>query len=244
MSVIRRLVERGDLEKVPELKHVYVVISPYAVAIPLSDEQIIQEADPLCFFSHLTALAHHGITDVIPNRIYASTPVAETHRLPLGTSAEDWFELPLPIGQGPARLRNVQIVWSRPVDEQGVAVAFSQGASIYVTDLERTLLDVLREPTKAHGITTVLKAWRIASENWELDRLLRYADRGPIVRQRVGFLVERLGQSHPLLNEWKQKLQRGGSLRLVANQPYSPVFSDSWNLSLNVPESVLAVLDD
>ena len=244
-SVIRRLVERGDLERVRELKKVYVVASPYAVAIPLSDEQIIQEANPQCFFSHLTALAHHGVTDIIPNRIYASTAIPKSHRLPLGTSADDWFELLLPVGQLPLDLRGLPIVWNRPVDEQGVVVAYSQGASIYVTDLEKTLLDVIKDPSRAHGITTVLRAWRQASEFWDLDLLLGYVDPGsPVMRQRVGYLVERLGQSHRTLDEWKQRLQRGGSLRLVASEPYSRVFSEDWNLSLNVPASVLAVLDD
>ena len=244
-SVIRRLVERGDLERVRELKHVYVVVSPYAAAIPLSDEQIVQEANPQCFFSHLTALAHHGVTDVIPNRIYASTAMPRSHRLPLGTAADDWFELGLPVGQLPPELRGVPIVWSRPVDEQGVVVAYSQGASIYVTDLEKTLLDILKDPTKSHGITTVLRAWRQASSSWNLELLLSYVNPdSPVTRQRVGYLVERLGQSHRTLEDWKQRLQRGGSLRLVASEPYSQVFSDDWNLSLNVPAPVLAVLDD
>jgi predicted transcriptional regulator of viral defense system len=244
MSVIRRLVERGDLERVRELKHVYIVVSPYAAAIPLSDEQIIQEASPLCFFSHLTALAHHGLTDVIPNRICACNAIPRSHRLPLGTSPDDWFELTIPVGQLPAAIGDLSVVWSRPEHEQGVEVAFSQGSSVYVTNMERTLLDCLREPSKSHGIATVLAAWRRASESWDLDRLLQYADQGPIVRQRVGYLVERLGQSHPVLSKWKENLKRGGSMRLVASEPYSPVYSESWNLSLNVPESVLAVLDD
>ena len=244
-SVIRRLVERHDLERVRELKNVYLVVSPYALAIPVSDEQIVQEGNPQCFFSHLTALAHHGLTDVIPNRVYASTPVAESHRLPLGTTADDWFELPSPLAQRPPELRGVPVVWSRLPDENGVGVAFSQGASIYVTDVERTLLDVLKEPAKSHGITTVLKAWRQGSETWDIDRLVDYAESGgPIMRQRVGYLVERLGQSHPGLDDWKRHLQRGGSLRLVAGEPYSAVYSDEWNLSLNVPPAVLGVLDD
>jgi predicted transcriptional regulator of viral defense system len=244
MSVIRRLVDRGDLERVRELKHVYVVTSPFAAAIPLSDEQIIQEASPLCFFSHLTALAYHGLTDVIPNRIYASTATTPSHRLPLGTSPDDWFDLTIPVGQLPAAIGGLSVVWSRPEHDQGVEVAFSQGSSIYVTNVERTLLECLKEPSKSHGIATVLAAWRRASESWDLDRLLLYADQGPVVRQRVGYLVERRGQSHPALLQWKENLRRGGSMRLVASEPYSPVYSESWNLSLNVPESVLGILDD
>ena len=244
MSVIRRLVERGDFQRVRKIRIVFVVANPYAALLPLSDEQIIQEANPLCFFSHLTALSLHGVTDIIPTRIYVCAPPATSHRLPLGTSPDDWDDLTRPVGQLPSEADSVPILWTRTDHDEGVVVAFSQGASIYITDLERTLLDSLREPTKAHGITTVLKAWRQASQSWDLDRLLRYADDGPIARQRVGYLVERLGQSNPVLDAWKQRLGRGGSLRLVAAEPYSSSFSDEWNLSLNVHESVLAVLDD
>lgn len=227
MTVLRRLVERGDCQRVRELKNVYLVTSPYALALPLSDEQLVQEGNPQCFFSHLTALVHHNVTDVIPNRIYATMSVPTTPRLPLGTSADDWYELPLPAGQTPAQLGDVPIVWARTSDERGVVVAYSQGASIYITDLERTLLDALKDPGKAHGIVTVLQSWKLGSQAWNLDRLVGYAaDQGPVVRQRVGFLIERVGHTHPELGEWKQKLQRGGSLKLVANEPYSPVFSE------------------
>ena len=243
-SVTRRLVDRGDFEPVRGLRHVYIVTSPYAETIPLSDEQLIQEANPLSYFSHLTALAHHGLTDVVPNEIYATGPSSDTTRLPLGTSADDWFEEAFPVGQRPKKLGKLKVVWSRATDERGVEVAFSQGASIYVTNVERTLIDILRDPPAARGLPTVLRAWRQASETWNLPRLLEYTGDGPLMRQRVGYIVERLGQSSPVLEEWKKRLQRGGSLKMLSAEPYSSVFSAEWNLSLNVPESVLGILDD
>lgn len=243
-AVIRRLLDRGDLERVPELQLVYVVSSPYAQLIPLSDEQLVQEANPRCFFSHLTALIHHDLTGIVPNRIYAATASRDSQRIPLDTTADDWIDVPIPSGQRPAVLNRIPIVWTRGRDEAGVEVAHRQGGSVYVTNLERTLLDALRDPDKAHGINTVLQAWRLGSERWDLPRLLRYADEGPVMRQRVGYLVERMGQRSPVLDDWKTRLQRGGSLKLLGSEPYASTFSGTWNLSLNVPESVLGVLDD
>ena len=79
-----------------------------------------------------------------------------------------------------------------------------------------------------------------------LDRLVDYTDRfeNQTLRQRVGFVLERLGRVHPRLEVWRQKLSRGGSVKLVASEGYSPVFSAEWNLSLNAPASALAVLDE
>ena len=70
----------------------------------------------------------------------------------------------------------------------------------------------------------------------------KYGIGQPVLRQRVGFLLETLGLAHPRLAVWKQSLLRGGSLKLVASEPYAPEFSPDWNLSLNVTSSVLAEL--
>ena len=57
----------------------------------------------------------------------------------------------------------------------------------------------------------------------------RFNDRG---FQRVGFLLGKLGRTHPKLEEWRRELQRGGSVRLVASSPYAETYSAEWNLSL------------
>src|SRR4051812_886061 len=100
-------------------------------------------------------------------------------------------------------------------------------------------------PEKSGGIKKVLQAWRSA-ENMDVDKLVSYADDygTKILRQRVGFLLEKLGKTHPRLAEWRHGLQRGGSVRLVASNPYSETLSAEWNLSLNVPSSVLAVMEE
>src|SRR5262249_5575878 len=91
---------------------VYRVDVPYADVIPVSDEQIIQEANPLAVFSHLTALAHHGLTDQIPKKIQAThyTP-PNPDRIPLGTAPEEWSGLPLPPLRRPQRVGAVLVQW-------------------------------------------------------------------------------------------------------------------------------------
>ncbi len=244
-ALIRRLIDRQDLEPIAGLRGIYLVVSPYSASLALPDEQIIQEANPTCFFSYLTALALHGLTDIVPNRMYASVADAPTARLPIGTTADDWLDLSLPHGQQPPEAHNVAVLWDRQRHDRGVEVASRDGASIYVTNVERTVIDVLRSPRKAHGITAVLKAWRAAADRWDLNRLVAYgALEGPVMRQRIGYLVERLGQAHPDLTLWRAAKQRGSSLRLLASAPYSPEFNPAWNLSLNVPPEVLGVLDE
>lgn len=251
--IARRLLDRAiDLEEVTSISGVggvYLIDLPFADTIEVTDEQIVQEANPWAVFSHLSALAHHGMTDVIPDKLYATYyPGESTDHVPLGTTPEDWVDLPLPGRPRPKRVGKVKVIWSQTKGEWafGRVVSYSGGAPIYVTDRERTLLDGLRSPEKSGGIMAVIRAWRFARDQVDTDRLVEYVDGfgSPILRQRAGFALEAVGLGHSRLDEWRETLQRGGSLKLVASAPYSPRFSERWNLSLNVPESLIAELNE
>ena len=68
MAVRRELQNRSDLVSVDGvgLSGIYLVNAPYASLLEVSEEQIIQEANPWAVFSHVTALAYHRLTDLIP----------------------------------------------------------------------------------------------------------------------------------------------------------------------------------
>lgn len=227
---------------------VYRIDVPFAAVLPVSDAQALQEAAPFAVFSHLTALSQHGLTHLIPNELHASH-YGDRHgaRLPLGTTPEDWIDLDLPVGTQPRQVNNVAVEWTRtkPAWDFGESVGFNAGLPIYVTDVERTLLDALRSPTKVGGLSEMLRAWRRARDALNVDKLVDYVERfdSPIIRQRVGYLLERLGLGNPRVESWRTQLRRGGSLKLAADAPYSPIYSERWNLSLNVPEAVLNELD-
>ncbi len=249
MAIRQELVRRGDLVSVDGVSGVYVVNVPYANLLEVSEEQIIQEANPWAVFGFLTAMAYHHITDLAPKEVYAiwSKGGESSGRLPLGTMPDDWTEgTRLLVVKRPERVRDLPVHWTQLTEEPGfgVIVGYSLGVPIYVTDIERTLLDALRMPDKAGGIAKVLRAWRSA-EDIDIGKLVTYADAygNKILRQRVGYLLEKLGRTHPRLAEWRHGLQRGGSVKLVASSPYAETFSAEWNLSLNVPPSVLAIIE-
>jgi predicted transcriptional regulator of viral defense system len=250
IEVRKELLSRGDLEMIPGegLSGIYLIVTPFANLLDVSEEQLLQEADPWAVLSHLTALTLHGLTDLIPTQIFAT--VARTDRddrqVPLGTTAEDWIGLNWPISRRPARVRHSAVTWTEVKNEWffGVEVGYSLGAAVYVTDRERTLIDALRSPDKSGGIAKVFEAWKRA-DAMNVDRLVDYTDRfdNQILRQRVGFLLEALQRPNPRRDRWRKHLVRGGSVRLAAGEPYDERFAADWNLSLNVPESVLAILN-
>jgi predicted transcriptional regulator of viral defense system len=247
-SIRKELGQRGDLASVKGVEGVYIVEVPYANLLEVSEEQIIQEANPWAVFGFLTALVYHGLTDLVPKEVFAIHFKDGEHlyRVPLGTTPEDWTDIDFPPSRQPRRVRDTAVNWTEIQGrwEFGVMVGYSLGVPIYVTDVERTLLDALRMPEKCGGIAKVLQAW-LNAESMDVGRLVEFTDRFDVqnLRQRVGFLLEKLDRSHPRLEAWRDRLQRGGSVKLVASEPYSDTFSPEWNLSLNVPPSVLAIIE-
>lgn len=244
-----RMVRRRDLAPVAGVRGVFTVEVPYARTIPVSDEQVIQEASPRAVFSHLTALAHHALTVQIPRSIHVTQCADRSwrHRLPLGTTPEDWADRRHPPAVQPTRIGSVRVYWHQCKGEWdfGHTVAFSQGQPIYVTDIERTLLDSLRDPDACGGMMNVLEAWPRARESLDVPRLVEYADRFGIdvLKARAGFLLESLGLRHERLDEWAAAMPRGGSMRLVPGRPFDAVHTERWNLSLNLPPDALAILE-
>lgn len=250
IAIRRDLESRGDLTPVngPGLSGIFVIDAPYASLLEVSEEQIVQEANPWAVFSHLTALAYHGLTDIIPSQVYVTRfRDGSDTRIPLGTTPEDWVGLGYPVQRTPREVRGIKVSWTETKGEYrfGVVVGYSLGTPIYVTDVERTLIDALRAPAHAGGIAKVFHAWRRGADVANLDRLVEYTDRfdNQTLRQRVGFLLQSLGRHHPRTEQWRSHLLRGGSVRLAADSDYSEAFSAEWNLSLNVPDSVLSILE-
>jgi predicted transcriptional regulator of viral defense system len=148
----------------------------------------------------------------------------------------------------PLTVEGTDVQWyqAKPQWDFGNTVGYSHGSPIYVTDLERTLLDVLRFPERTGGALELLRVWKLAATRLRLDTLIEYVLRfgQTLLRQRVGFILEELGLDHPVLQEWARGSVRGSSAKLIANLDFCPTFSDRWNLSINVPDTALSELHD
>jgi len=240
--------ERGDL--VPfvdeELANVYRVDAPYARVLPVSEEETVQEADPWAVFSHLTALVLHRLTDVLPRSLHVTHFGVNRERLPLGTRREDWIDHGMPRPLFPRSIGQTEVLWthSKRQYEFGITAMQNQPVPVYVTTVERTLCDGLRDPEKCLGMPQVLRAWKRAKETMDVTKMVECVERfdSGLLRQRVGFLLEQVGLHHPHLERWQARSQRGGSMKLVAAEPYAPRYSERWNISLNVPEGLLKEL--
>jgi predicted transcriptional regulator of viral defense system len=247
-QLIKNLQTAGDIERVSEISGVYRITVPYASVLPSPDEVIIQEGNPRAVFSHFTAAQYHNLTYAIPNEYHLTHYPDSSVRLPLGTAPEDWIDVPDPRQRTPNSIHGVQIYWYKAKAEWdfGHTLGHIQGCPIYITDVERTLIDALRFPQRCGGATEVMRIWKRATDALNLDTLIGYVQKfkQTLLKQRVGFILERLGEPHPKFDEWAANSVRGSSAKLFANLEFSPHYSKRWNLSINAPDAILSEQSD
>ena len=113
-----------------------------------------------------------------------------------------------------------------------------KGQCLRVSSIGRTFFDMLRNPSLCGGIYHVLDVYEESVKRY-LKVIVNELERhgSAIDKVRAGYVLEeRLGLSDPCIDGWKEHIQRGGSRKLVADEPYKPVFSDNWCLSINIEE--------
>ena len=115
---------------------------------------------------------------------------------------------------------------------------------VMISDMERTIIDSLRRPDLAGGITEIAKGLWMKRDSLSIERLIDYAlrlDVGAVLR-RLGYLLECNGMANettlrPLRNKLSATYQR-----LDPVLPQEGSFLSRWRLRLNVsPEELDAV---
>ncbi len=243
--LLRTMQTRGEIAQIPRLPGLFEVTIPFARTGPLDEHEILLEANPFAVISHFSALVFHGLTEQQPTFLTASVPRATPgDLLPIDTDPSDWEKMSLPSARRrPETVLRTRVRWSTidPARFNGFLEYQPHGARIRVTTPERTLVDALQSPDLSGGVANVLRAWAIGVPMANLDSLTDQVERYDIqvLRQRAGFVLDRLGFAHPALARWQQKAHRGGSSRLIGSEPFSSSFDERWNLSINASTSPL-----
>jgi predicted transcriptional regulator of viral defense system len=224
---------------------IYVVVTPYSSTVPLTDMELLGEMNPYATLSHFTALTLHRLTNQFPNELYATVSRKQLgNEVPVGTTVDDWEDVAFrPLSRRPKSILSKGVIWSVTTrhNQFGIIERSPYGFPIRLTDLERTIIDAIDSPSKCGGIYSVLEAWKEASSSINVDVLVKYVEQygKKLLRQRVGYLMEEVGLSHSILNEWKRTAIRGSSAKLNGEQPFSSIYSEDWSLSLNGPVEIL-----
>ena len=118
----------------------------------------------------------------------------------------------------------------------GVQKTTVEGSQVWVSDPERTVLDLLEYPSLTGGTAEAVKTAQTILTRIDVPKLVRYALKlaRPTTCRRIGFLLERAGLPR---RSWEPLLAtvRGAAegAALLPDAPKRGPYSSQWRLSVN-----------
>ncbi|MCF7786029.1 MAG: hypothetical protein K9N47_07900 [Prosthecobacter sp.] len=207
-------------------------------------EDVACSIDPFCYISHLSAMAHHGLTERIPSALFVSSPDPKAWKQFAVERMEKDLEQDYEVYQSnglPLLLRlKMDKIGRREVHRFASshlgAYTIVKGKTLRVSSLGRTFLDMLRNPELCGGMRHVMEAFEEHGRQY-LPLIVNEIDLhgAKIDKVRAGYILEeRMKLKDATIESWAAFAQRGGSRKLDASAEYMPTWSDKWCLSLNL----------
>ncbi len=228
-SFVRNLVARGVATRLRSGLYILVPFelgrerkymgNPYVVARELMGDKVY-------YLSHASAMDIHAMVTQPQLVVYVTSSAPMRGRTVLGTE--------------------FRFVRCKLSDVFGTAHHWvEKQEKVVVSDIERTVVDGLKQPEHCGGLTEVAKGFAMRRADVSLKKLVDYALRlgvGAVIR-RLGFLMEIYGIGAPEdLARLREKLTSTYSL-LDPVLPPEGKFLARWRLRMNVsPEEIQAVV--
>lgn len=185
------------------------------------------------YFSYYTALFIHGLTLQIPKHIYL-TNERGTRNLYDNTITQEAIDNAF--SKSPRETNNLRFlkdytihqIHGRANNKLGV---ISYRENLAVTDIERTLIDVVTRSFYAGGVTQVIEGFKNAKEKINIEKLLSYYKEMNFIypyHQAIGFYLEKAGYEEKAFIPFLQMEQKF-KFYLSYNIRFKE-FSSRWNL--------------
>jgi predicted transcriptional regulator of viral defense system len=199
--------------------------------------EIATSLKPHAYLSHATAVMLHGLAKPIPKTIYLNVEqsVKPSNR---GSLTQDGINRAFSGKQRKSTLIyncngvSVIVISGKNTNLLGVeAVSGPASESLQVTNLERTLIDIVVRPAYSGGVSHVRKAYRAAKDRLSVDRLLAILKKLDYVypyHQPIGFLMHKTGYPE---ESWAKLRALGLNYDFyLAHGLLRPEYSKDWRL--------------
>jgi len=162
--------------------------------------EIVLSLKPDTYFTHYTAMYLHELTEQIPKTIYVNFEQNKKRRIDKGLSQQrikSAFMRPWRTSQNIASYNSYKICLLNGMYTGKLGftdIVGPDGSKVYVTNVERTLIDIAVRPVYSGGIFEVLKAYRLAQGKVSINRLSAMLEKLDYIYpyyQVIGFYLEK-----------------------------------------------------
>ena len=220
-SQLNRLMKKGLIKKVRN--NIYSVVNPTTGLIVATRYQVACAITNTAYLSHRSAFEYYGLTNQVFYEIYVSSETKFNH-----------FEYD-----------NVHYKYVNSRMREGVVEARNT-SGVRITDLERTVIDSIRDYNKIGGFEEVLNC--LGGVHYlEESKLKLYLDiyNTQGLYQKVGFLLsyyqKEMQLSKKFINYCKSKIGKSRGY-LVSEEKDNSYYNSEWQLM--VPDTLFEVEDE
>ncbi len=162
------------------------------------------------YYSHYTALYLHDLTNNIPKNIYLNKEQTKKYQDSDTTLTQAninrAFNRPMRKTNQIAKFKDVKIYMlnGKNTSNLGVIETKINGKKVLISDIERTLIDIVVRPEYAGGVNEIIEAYRLAKDHCSINyllSLLKKLDYTYPYHQAIGFYLERAGYKESLLKK-------------------------------------------
>lgn len=208
-SRLDRLIKKGMVKKIR--KTIYSVIDPSTGLLVATRFQIACAITKTAYISHHSAFEYYGLANQVYYEVYVSSETKFNH----------------------FKYDNISYKYVASRLEEGI-VAAKITTGVRITDLERTVVDSIRDFNKIGGLEELLNCLE-GIQYLDEKKLKRYLDlyNTQALYQRVGYLLGHYRQAMQLSKEFIEycKGKTGNSIRyLVSEAKGRSAFNSEWKL--------------
>jgi len=202
-------------------------VSVYKIALSIDSDT---------FLSHYTSLYLHNLTDNIIKDVYTNKELTKktvrVNKL-IQENIDRAFSRPMRVSKQIASYGEYRIFLlnSKNFEKLGVIDSKIDEEVIYLTNIERTLIDAAVRPNYAGGVTEVLDAFKKAKGKFSVNKLkamLKKMNHIYPYHQTIGFYLEKAGYEERLIKLFEDfKIKYNFYLTYKMKQKD---FNDRWKL--------------